>query len=88
MVSIPKEASSNEQPSSLTHLLLQAARLGEAAAVSVALARASPPVAASDPLTQSGRTLLHIAAHHGHLDVVLVAFTQVEGVDVNITNKV
>ena len=90
MVSILREATvtSSEPPPSPAHLLLQAARRGEVAAVSAVLSDASPSVAVSDPLTQSGRTLLHIAAHHGHLGVTLAAYTQVKGVDVNITNKV
>lgn len=88
MVSIAKDVIRSDEQSSPAHRLLQAARSGHVAKVSAALSCASPPLAARDALTQSGRTLLHVAAHHGHLGVVLVALTQDSGVDVNVTNKV
>ena len=88
MVSIPKDPIRSDEQSSPAHRLLQAARSGHVAEVSAVLSCASPLFPARDALTQSGRTLLHVAAHHGHLGVILVAVTQDSGVDVNVTNKV
>lgn len=88
MVSIQKGAIRSDEETSAAHRLLQAARSGQVAEVSAVLSSASPSLAACDALTQSGRSLLHIAAHHGHVGVVLAALAQDPEVDVNVTNKV
>ena len=89
MVSIPpKGAAIRSEHSSPAHRLLLAARSGQVEEVSAVLSDAPPSLVARDALTQSGRTLLHVAAHHGHLGVVLAAVTQDAGLDVNVANKV
>ena len=88
MVSIPKDAAIRSEHSSPAHRLLLAARSGHVEEVSAVLLAARPSLVARDALTQSGRTLLHVAAHHGHLGVVLAAVTQDAGLDVNVANKV
>lgn len=88
MVSIPKAAAIRSEHSSPAHRLLQAARSGQVEEVSAVLSTASSSLVARHALTQSGRTALHVAAHHGHLGVVLAAVTQDAGLDVNVANKV
>ena len=65
-------------------LLLNAARKGDVEDVKELLSDGLYP---DSPLTQSGRTLLHVTAHHGHLDVLLLVAGRYK-MDPNVVNKV
>jgi ankyrin repeat protein len=78
------DSSSESDPSSS---LLNAARKGDAKEVKRLLSDVLSP---DSPLTQSGRTLLHVSAHHGHLGVLLLVASNSEKwgpANPNVINK-